>query len=139
MLAAIPRGVVCPDEIRIGWLDTPPYLTYKENVGPESHHVGPRLTGPIMDLTFDGLKECCRNNFTIQYERNFYNIDEMVESSVNSSLDLVFPIRSSVGKDMFIAFPFIGLGEYVCISNSPKFIQKGSFPRIIYVMPKYLI
>ena len=68
------------------------------------------LKGVIMNQVADGLKVCCRNNVTTSYEEQFHDIANMVEASMNSSLDIILPIRSSVGKDLFIAFPFIGLG-----------------------------
>ena len=98
--------------MRIGWLDTPPYLTDQENQDGGGSNASD-LKGIIMDLTAKGLEVCCRNNVTSVYEKKFHDIAEMVEASVNSSLDLVLPVRLSVGKEMFIAFPFIGLGKSI--------------------------
>lgn len=81
-----------------------------ENTNSSTVNNEPNIKGVIMNQVADGLKVCCRNNVTISYEEQFHDIADMVEASMNSSLDIVLPIRSSVGKDMFIAFPFIGLG-----------------------------
>uniref|UniRef100_A0A7M5V348 Potassium channel domain-containing protein n=1 Tax=Clytia hemisphaerica TaxID=252671 RepID=A0A7M5V348_9CNID len=67
--------------------------------------------GIILELVSKGLKECCRNNITSHYEEKYIDITRLVEASVNSSLDLVLPIRTNVGKELFIAFPFVGLVE----------------------------
>lgn len=69
-----------------------------------------QFIGIILELVSKGLKECCRNNITSHYEEKYVDITRLVEASVNSSLDLVLPIRTNVGKELFIAFPFVGLG-----------------------------
>lgn len=35
----------------------------------------------------------------------------LVDASVNSSLDIVLPIRTNVGKDMFLTSPFVPISE----------------------------
>ncbi|XP_066930294.1 uncharacterized protein [Clytia hemisphaerica] len=72
---------------------------------------GGTRTSIILELVSKGLKECCRNNITSHYEEKYIDITRLVEASVNSSLDLVLPIRTNVGKELFIAFPFVGLVE----------------------------
>jgi len=44
------------------------------------------------------------------YEKYFVDINNLVQASVNSSLDIVLPLRTSLGKKSFWTFPYVGLG-----------------------------
>lgn len=101
---ARPKGYVCPQNISTGWMEIPPYVYRNET--DES------VIGPLVNILKDALDDCCLNNVTLDYiEHSEYS--ELVERSLNSSYDIVFPVVSDVGKDKFLAFPYVLLGMYL--------------------------
>ena len=101
---ARPKGYVCPQNISTGWMEIPPYV-YR-NKTDES------IIGPLINILKDALDDCCLNNVTLDYiEHSEYS--ELVERSLNSSYDIVLPIVSDIGKDKFLAFPYVLLGMYL--------------------------
>lgn len=92
--------------MQIGWMTVPPYI-YRDKEGD--------MAGPLVDIVHDALSSdrCCQNynNMTIEYADEINDYSDLVEKSVNSSFDMVLPIRTSLGKDFYLAFPFINLGK----------------------------
>lgn len=99
----LPKLFKCPGEIYIGWKETPPYVVYNETAD--------LVTGPVVDILEKGLVKCCRNNVTLVYSAQFFEYITLVENSLNSSLDIVLPIRTAPDKENFLAFPFVSLVE----------------------------
>ena len=114
----IPKGSVCPEEITIGWHSISPYLTALESDNQENDDLevsvgtNSNLSGAITEVTLRGFDHCCRNNVTLLYTTRFADITTLVDASVNSSLDVVLPIRTNVGKEKFLTFPFVGLSKF---------------------------
>ena len=100
-----PKGYVCPQNISIGWMETPPYV-YR-NEADES------VVGPLVNILRDALDDCCLNNITLDFIERHSEYSELVEHSLNSSYDMVLPIVSDIGKDKFLAFPYVLLGMYL--------------------------
>ena len=114
----MPKGSICPRKIRVGWRQLPPYLIQGETIenrpevsGHREKQVNKNITGVLVDVISHGIKHCCRNNITMVYEERFADIINLVHASVNSSLDIVLPLRTNLGKTSFITFPYVGLGN----------------------------
>lgn len=114
----MPKGSICPRKIRMGWQQIPPYLiqnTSNDKLESSDHgeETTKNISGVIVDVISHGIAQCCRNNITMVYEEHFTDIINLVQASVNSSLDIVLPLRTDLGKTSFITFPYVGLGSRI--------------------------
>ena len=80
MQSAIPRGVVCPDEMRIGWLDTPPYLTFVKDQDTTKKHQPPSSSNDKTGTR--DLPVCSSFQSSIQ-TITFLTLDVMFLSRIN--------------------------------------------------------
>lgn len=99
MLCRRPNDHICPEVVNIGWLHSPPYV-YKSTADGN-------VTGALVSILENAFENCCVTNFTFHFVEEYSTISKQVQASVHSSVDVVLPVRTNVGKDYFLTSPYV--------------------------------
>lgn len=94
--SAIPRGVVCPDEMRIGWLDTPPYLTFAKDQDATKNH---QPSSSSNDKTGTRDLPVCSSFQSSKQTTIFLTLDVMFLSRINYILSLLKNSRQNIDNE----------------------------------------